>query len=274
MIISHSHSSDPLSYHSLASLAVLVWPWEEAAISGPGAVAKPATWKAEIANSDPAQTFKFQRNTFVLSHSLVKIQYCGQPPWPRGIVLGLRPPGVEFRILCLEGSVISLISTSSGGSPDSVQPTGNWDVSMRWQSLPCLYFYWGKETISSFQNEKWTIENQWACCPYPIQLWFNLYVHIGGLKLHSFHFIKFGLILIHRMVWIAAALRWIKMTLFYQIPMYIPFFPFQYFDVLFSWYVTTKAFMYGRGSIKARFGLTPDLYYDAEPKGSNCSLKR
>ena len=31
-------------------------------------------------------------------------------------VLGLRPPGLEFRILCLEGSVISFISPSSGGS--------------------------------------------------------------------------------------------------------------------------------------------------------------
>ena len=30
---------------------------------------------------------------------------------------GLRPPGLEFRILCLEDSVISIISPSSGGSP-------------------------------------------------------------------------------------------------------------------------------------------------------------
>ena len=32
-------------------------------------------------------------------------------------VLGLKPPGLEFRILCLEDSVISIISPSSGGSP-------------------------------------------------------------------------------------------------------------------------------------------------------------
>ena len=32
-------------------------------------------------------------------------------------MLGLRPPGLEFRILCLEDSVISIISPSSGGSP-------------------------------------------------------------------------------------------------------------------------------------------------------------
>ena len=51
------------------------------------------------------------------TRSLVKIQYCGEPPWPRGSVLGLRPPGLEFQILCLEGSVISFIASSSGSSP-------------------------------------------------------------------------------------------------------------------------------------------------------------
>ena len=40
-----------------------------------------------------------------------------EPPWPRSSVLGLRPPGLEFRVLCLENSVISIISPSSGGSP-------------------------------------------------------------------------------------------------------------------------------------------------------------
>ena len=52
--------------------------------------------------------------------SLVKIQYSGEHPCPRGSVLDLRPPGPEFRILCLEGSVISFISPSSGGSPGPV----------------------------------------------------------------------------------------------------------------------------------------------------------
>ena len=32
---------------------------------------------------------------------------CREPPRPRGSVLGLRPSGLEFRILYLEGSVIS-----------------------------------------------------------------------------------------------------------------------------------------------------------------------
>ena len=35
-------------------------------------------------------------------------------------VLDLRPPGLEFRILCLEDSVISIISSSSEGSPGPV----------------------------------------------------------------------------------------------------------------------------------------------------------
>ena len=39
---------------------------------------------------------------------------------PSGIVLGLRPPGPEFKILCLEGSVISFISPLSGGLPGPV----------------------------------------------------------------------------------------------------------------------------------------------------------
>ena len=45
------------------------------------------------------------RKQNVFSRALVKIQYFGEPPWPRGSVFGLIPPGLEFRILCLEGSV-------------------------------------------------------------------------------------------------------------------------------------------------------------------------
>ena len=60
---------------------------------------------------------KIKKNVF--PRSLVKIKYCGEPPWPRGSALGLRPPGLKFLILCLEGSVIS---PSSGCSPGPVQP--------------------------------------------------------------------------------------------------------------------------------------------------------
>ena len=63
---------------------------------------------------------RFERNKNVSSPSTCESQYCGEPPWPRSSVLGLRPPGLEFRILCLEDSVISIISPSSGGSPGPV----------------------------------------------------------------------------------------------------------------------------------------------------------
>ena len=71
------------------------------------------TQMSKIAGSIPTQALKCQRNKTFLPRSLVKIQYCGEPPWPRGSVLGLRPPGLEFRILCLEGSVVSFITPSS-----------------------------------------------------------------------------------------------------------------------------------------------------------------
>ena len=59
-------------------------------------------------------------NTNVSSPSTCESQYCGEPPWPSGSVLGLRPPGLKFRSLCLEDSVISFISPPSGGSPGPV----------------------------------------------------------------------------------------------------------------------------------------------------------
>ena len=60
---------------------------------------------------------RFERNTNVSSPSTCKTQYCGEPPRPRGSVLGLRPPRLEFRILCL---VDGVISPSSGGYPDPI----------------------------------------------------------------------------------------------------------------------------------------------------------
>ena len=51
-----------------------------------------------------------------LPHPLVKLSIVGSLRDREVAVLGLRPPGFEFRILCLEGSVISLIISSSGGS--------------------------------------------------------------------------------------------------------------------------------------------------------------
>ena len=77
--------------------------------------------KSEIAGSNSTLDFKFQRKKMFLPRSLVKIQYCGEPPWPRGIVLGLRPPRHQFRILCLKGSIISSNSPSSRSSPGPVR---------------------------------------------------------------------------------------------------------------------------------------------------------
>ena len=63
---------------------------------------------------------QFERSKNVSFPSTCESQYCGEPPGRRRSVLGLRPPGLEFRILCLEDSVISIISSSSGGSPGPV----------------------------------------------------------------------------------------------------------------------------------------------------------
>ena len=66
--------------------------------------------KSDIAGSNPTLASEFQRSKMFLPRSIVRIQYCGEPPRPRGSVLGLRPPGLEFRSLCLEGSDISFSS--------------------------------------------------------------------------------------------------------------------------------------------------------------------
>ena len=86
------------------------------ACGGPGAVVN-----AACLESREIMAFKFQRNMF-LPRSLVKIQYCGEPPWPRGRVLGLRLQGLGFRIRSLESNVISYISPSSEGYPGQRWP--------------------------------------------------------------------------------------------------------------------------------------------------------
>ena len=57
------------------------------------------------------------KDTICFSRSIVKIQNYGEPLWPRSSVLGLRPPGLKFRILCLECSVIL---PSLKGSPGPI----------------------------------------------------------------------------------------------------------------------------------------------------------
>ena len=68
--------------------------------------------KLEIAGFVPRSDIHVS-NKQNIPRSLVKDQYCGEPPWPRGSVIDLGPPGLEFRILCLKGSVILFISPSS-----------------------------------------------------------------------------------------------------------------------------------------------------------------
>ena len=81
--------------------------------------------------------FKFQRNKVFLPRSLVKIQYCEEPLWLRGSVLGPRLQGSNF-----ESCVWRAVSSHSSHHPQEV-----------------------------------------------LLAQFNLYVHKGGLKPHSFHFI-------------------------------------------------------------------------------------
>ena len=60
-----------------------------------------STYHASYKGGGPrvVEVWKFERNKNVSSPSTCESQYCGEPPWPRGSVLGLRPPGLEFRIL-------------------------------------------------------------------------------------------------------------------------------------------------------------------------------
>ena len=86
---------------------------------GPRVVVSTAVLHARVRGSVPGLGgFKETKN--VSPPSTCESQYCEEPPWPRGSMLGLRPPGLKFRILCLEDSVISIISPSSGGSPGPV----------------------------------------------------------------------------------------------------------------------------------------------------------
>ena len=86
---------------------------------GPRVVVNTAAFHARVRGSVPGLG-GLKKTKNVSSPSTCENQYCGVPPCPRGNVLGLGPPGLEFRILCLEGSVISIISPSSGGSPGPV----------------------------------------------------------------------------------------------------------------------------------------------------------
>ena len=90
---------------------------------GPGAVVKAACLESRRSRVRIWPS-SFKEIQMFLPYSLVTIQHCGEPPSPRGSMLGLRPSGTGFWILCLGGGgggrVISFISSSFGGSPGPV----------------------------------------------------------------------------------------------------------------------------------------------------------
>ena len=103
---------------------------------GPRVVVSTAAFHARVRGSVPSLGGLKETNN-VSSPSTCESQYCGEPTWPRGSVHGLRPPGLEFRILCLEDSVISIIWPSSGGSPGPVQPI----CAQRWPKARFISFH-------------------------------------------------------------------------------------------------------------------------------------
>ena len=46
-------------------------------------------WKVGDREFEPRSAFKLQRNKMFFPRALVEIQYCGEPPWPSGSMLGL-----------------------------------------------------------------------------------------------------------------------------------------------------------------------------------------
>ena len=49
-----------------------------------------------------SQSSHHPQEVLLAQFSLYVHKYCKGPPWPRGSVFGLGPPGLEFRILCAE----------------------------------------------------------------------------------------------------------------------------------------------------------------------------
>ena len=75
-------------------------------------------------------------------------------------MLGLRPPGFEFRVLCLEGNVITLILPSSGGSPGPIYPVcaEKWPkarfISFIQYSNTYIYMYYNQPAMITSHDAK------------------------------------------------------------------------------------------------------------------------
>ena len=75
-------------------------------------------------------------------------------------VLSLRSPGLEFRILSLDGNVISFISPSSGSSPGPAYPI----FAQRWPNVPFISFHLERGFVvkaTCFKNRR----SRFQTCP-------------------------------------------------------------------------------------------------------------
>ena len=94
-------------------------------------------WKIGDRGFETPSSLQVSKNKMFLPRSLVKIQYCGELPSPRGSELGLKPSGLQN----FEGSVIS---PSSGGSPGPAWPI----CAQMWPEIPFISFHCHKSIRS------------------------------------------------------------------------------------------------------------------------------
>ena len=85
---------------------------------GPRVVVSTAAFHARVRGSVPGLG-GFKETKMFLPHPRVKVSIVGSLR-DRKVACSASDRQVEFRILCLEDSVISIISPSSGGSPGPV----------------------------------------------------------------------------------------------------------------------------------------------------------
>ena len=86
---------------------------------GPRVVVSTAAFHARVLGSVPGLGDLKETKMF-LPHPRVKVSIVGSLRDRELACSASDPPALEFRILCPEGSVISFISPSSGGSPGPV----------------------------------------------------------------------------------------------------------------------------------------------------------
>ena len=88
-------------------------------VGGPRVVVRTAAFHARVRGSVPGLGGFKETKTF-LPHPCVKLSIVGSLRDREVACSTSDRTGLELRILCLEDSVISLISSSSGGSPGPV----------------------------------------------------------------------------------------------------------------------------------------------------------